>query len=41
MGSGYSVKVQMNNEKQIEKRLNIQDDGPAVRFLRDDVYRLY
>lgn len=41
MSSGYKVTVSMNSNKQIEKRLGIQDDGEAVKFLRDDVYRLY
>ena len=39
--SGYKVIIKMNSDKQIQKRLGIQDDGEAVMFLRDDVYRLY
>lgn len=41
MGSDYKVTINMDSDKQIQKRLGIQDDGEAVRFLRDDIYRLY
>jgi hypothetical protein len=39
--SGFNIVVSMNSEKQIQDRLQINDDGEAVKFLRDDVYRLY
>lgn len=39
--SGFNVIVKMNSEKQIQNRLQINDEGRAVEFLRDDVYRLY
>lgn len=41
MGSGYKVTVSMNSTQQIERRLGIDEDGRAVEFLRDEVYRLY
>lgn len=39
--SGFNIVVSMNSEKEIQERLHIEDDGKAVEFLRDDVYRLY
>lgn len=39
--SGLNIIVNMNSEKKIQERLHIEDDGSAVEFLRDDVYRLY
>lgn len=39
--SGFNITIQMNSDKQIQNRLKINDDGAAVEFLRDDVYRLY
>lgn len=38
--SNFIINTHMNEYKTIENKLHIQDDGKAVEFLRDDVYRL-
>lgn len=38
--TNFIINTHMNEYKTIEDKLHIQDDGKAVEFLRDDVYRL-
>lgn len=38
--TNFIINTHMNEYKTIEDKLHLQDDGKAVEFLRDDVYRL-
>lgn len=39
-GSGFSIKVKMNSTNKILKDHGLDQDGRAIRFLRDDADRL-
>lgn len=40
MGSGFNLKININNPNQIIKSHGLDENGRATQFLRDNVYRL-